>query len=171
MLNYAYNYIYIMNKKEIASYIVIDSANFVKKTVTKSTFFTLKFLSIGAVIASTILFGDSVIHKQIYEKHNISSFDLIKNNNVFIIEKPINAVYSFDTDMDNKNTTSLRHSYVPIIAEFSNQNTYNRLTEQEQYSLNNNLIEQYESICESGIISRLVCFKYNKYEEIKKLKI
>ena len=159
-----------MNKKEIASYIIIDSATFIKKTVKKGTSFSIKFFGLIACISSTILIGDTIINNNIYDKHNISSIDLLQNNNQLIIEKPINVLPIVQEDEHSISNLNLRHSYVPIVAEFSEKNSYNNITMEELSSLNNNLKEQYKNICDTGIVSRLICIKYNKYEEIKNLK-
>lgn len=158
-----------MNKKEVATYMIIDSAVFIKKTFKKTSVWSAKYLGITLLISASILVGDSMVNKKPYEQHKISALDLFVDNNQFTIEKPINTAIMFEDENNNKSLPTLRHSYVPIVAEFSEKNIYNELSSEEIKSLNNSLVTQYSNVCNTGIISRLICLKYDKYEEIQNL--
>lgn len=158
-----------MQNKEIITYMIVDTAQFTKKVVKKTTKFSFLCLIALGVVSAAALGTDYMIHKNVYQQNNIFLTDLVNDNNRFNIDLQ-SSVHLDNIQDSNSENNPKTYLYVPFTHEFELNFEQKNL---EYLAIKNNQLNQlnkYKDICNLGIISELICFKYNKIKEINTLK-
>lgn len=161
-----------MKKLEVASYIMLDTFDFTKKSIKKGSKFSLKWLALGIFSSVSLLSIDYVIHADIYLQNNIQPINLILNNNQFnthFLHNNVSLNNNQDYILEDQKMKSKQHNtYTPIVSEFySPYSDKPLISESAIEETNNNLSSYYKGVCDTGIISRLICTKYNTYKLLK----